>query len=132
MGIVLKFSEVYFGNAGAKVFDVVLNNDHSIVSDLDIYAMVGKGVAYAEVIPFSISEGMLRVQQEDSAFEGSLRVDFIKGSRDNPNSTPSSYLRERSTTSPLSSRSRQKTTTKLLKSLNGSATFARIRRIPTI
>jgi len=82
--IVLKFSEVYFGNAGAKVFDVVLNNDHSIVSDLDIYAMVGKGVAYDEVIPFSISEGMLRVQQEDSAFEGSLRVDFIKGSRDNP------------------------------------------------
>lgn len=59
---VLKFSEVYFSNAGAKVFDVVLNNDHSIVSDLDIYAMVGKGVAYDEVIPFSITDGMLRVQ----------------------------------------------------------------------
>ena len=69
---VLKFSEVYFGNAGAKVFDVVLNNDHSIVSDLDIYAMVGKGVAYDEVIPFSISEGMLRVQVSfyDESYDG--------------------------------------------------------------
>jgi len=82
--IVLKFSEVYFNAAGQKVFDVVLNNDHSIVSDLDIFAMVGHGVAYDEVVPFSISDGMLRVQGEDSAFEGSLRVDFIKGSRDNP------------------------------------------------
>jgi hypothetical protein len=82
--IVLKFSEVYFNAAGQKVFDVVLNNDHSIVSDLDIYAMVGHGVAYDEVVPFSINDGMLRVQGEDSAFDGTLRVDFIKGSRDNP------------------------------------------------
>ena len=44
------------------MFDVVLNNDHSIVSDLDIFAMVGHGVAYDEVVPFSISDGMLRVQ----------------------------------------------------------------------
>jgi len=46
--------------------------------------MVGHGVAYDEVIPFTIADGMLKVQGEDSAFEGSLRVDFIKGSRDNP------------------------------------------------
>ena len=82
--IVLIFSEVYFNAARQKIFDVVLNNDHSIVSDLDIYAMVGHGVAYDEVIPFTIADGMLKVQGEDSAFEGSLRVDFIKGSRDNP------------------------------------------------
>ena len=59
---VLKFSEVYFNSAMQKVFDVVLNNDHSIVSDLDIFAMVGHGVAHDEIIPFSISDGMLRVQ----------------------------------------------------------------------
>ena len=59
---VLKFSEVYFNAPGQKVFDVVLNNDHSIVSDLDIYSMVGHGVAHDEVIPFTISDGMLKVQ----------------------------------------------------------------------
>ena len=63
---VLKFSEVYFNAAGQKVFDVVLNNDHSIVSDLDIYAMVGHGVAYDEVIPFTIADGMLKVQVRSS------------------------------------------------------------------
>jgi len=82
--IVLKFSEVYFNAPGQKVFDVVLNNDHSIVSDLDIYSNVGHGVAHDEMIPFTIADGMLKVQGEETNFEGSLRVDFIKGSRDNP------------------------------------------------
>ena len=59
---VLKFSEVYFNAPGQKVFDVVLNNDHSIVSDLDIYSRVGHGVAHDEVIPFTIGDGMLKVQ----------------------------------------------------------------------
>ena len=59
---VLKFSEVYFNAPGQKVFDVVLNNDHSIVSDLDIYSNVGHGVAHDEMIPFTIADGMLKVQ----------------------------------------------------------------------
>jgi len=82
--LVLKFSEVYFNAPSQKVFDVVLNVDHSVVSDLDIYAMVGHGVAYDEIVPFTIQDGTLRVQGEDSPFDGILRVDFIKGSRDNP------------------------------------------------
>ena len=59
---VLKFSEVYFNAIGQKVFDVTLNNDHSIVSDLDIYSHVGHGAAYDEVIPFTIADNVLRVQ----------------------------------------------------------------------
>lgn len=82
--LVLKFSEVYFNAIGQKVFDVTLNNDHSIVSDLDIYSHVGHGAAYDEVIPFTIADNVLRVQDEDSRFDGSLRVEFIKGNRDNP------------------------------------------------
>ena len=53
---------MYFNAIGQKVFDVTLNNDHSIVSDLDIYSHVGHGAAYDEVIPFTIADNVLRVQ----------------------------------------------------------------------
>lgn len=55
--LVLKFSEVYFNAPDQKVFDVVLNGDHTIVSDLDIFEKVGRGVAHDEHIPFKISKG---------------------------------------------------------------------------
>lgn len=52
--LVLKFSEVYFNEPNQKVFDVVLNKEHVIVSDLDLFAKVGRGVAYDEVVPFVV------------------------------------------------------------------------------
>lgn len=55
--LVLKFCEVYFNAPDQKVFDVVLNGDHTIVTDLDIFEKVGKGVAHDEYIPFKISKG---------------------------------------------------------------------------
>lgn len=55
--LVLKFCEVYFNSPDQKVFDVVLNNEHTIISDLDIFDKVGKGVAYDEYIPFRVSRG---------------------------------------------------------------------------
>lgn len=55
--LVLKFCEVYFNAPDQKVFDVVLNGDHTIVSDLDIFERVGRGVAHDEYIPFKISKG---------------------------------------------------------------------------
>lgn len=59
--LVLKFSEVYFNGPNQKVFDVVLNGDHTIVSDLDIFEKVGRGVAHDEYIPFKISKGCVYV-----------------------------------------------------------------------
>lgn len=56
--LVLKFCEVYFNAPDQKVFDVVLNGDHTIISDLDIFEKVGRGVAYDEYIPFKISKGI--------------------------------------------------------------------------
>lgn len=55
--LVLKFCEVYFNAPDQKVFDVVLNGDHTIVSDLDIFDKVGKGMAYDEYVPFTIQKG---------------------------------------------------------------------------
>lgn len=83
--LVLKFCEVYFNAPNLKVFDVILNGDHTVVSDLDIYALVGKGAAHDEYIYFSISGGKLYFREEESEIRnGKIRVEFIKGYRDNP------------------------------------------------
>lgn len=83
--MVLKFCEVYFNAPDQKVFDVVLNGDHTIVSDLDIFDKVGRGIAHDEYIPFSISKGRLIVNGEESEIRGGkVRVEFIKGYKDNP------------------------------------------------
>jgi hypothetical protein len=83
--LVLKFCEVYFNSANSKVFDVVLNADHQILSDLDIFGSVGKGAAHDENIYFSISRNRLYFKEEESEIRGGkVRVEFIKGYRDNP------------------------------------------------
>lgn len=83
--LVLKFSEVYFNSPNMKVFDVVLNGDHTIVADLDIYDKVGRGVAHDEYVPYSIKNGKLYYNEEESDIRGGkIKVEFIKGYRDNP------------------------------------------------
>ncbi|KAJ3643578.1 hypothetical protein Zmor_026279 [Zophobas morio] len=83
--LVLKFSEVYFNAPNQKVFDVVLNGDHTIIPELDIFDKVGRGVAHDEYIPFKISKGRLYVNSEESDIRGAkIRVEFIKGYKDNP------------------------------------------------
>ena len=41
--LVLKMSEVYFNAPNMKVFDVVLNGDLTVSSDLDIFEKVRQG-----------------------------------------------------------------------------------------
>ncbi|GJQ83350.1 hypothetical protein Trydic_g18135 [Trypoxylus dichotomus] len=83
--LVLKFCEVYFNAPDQKVFDVVLNGDHTIVSDLDIFDKVGRGVAHDEYVPFRIARGKLYYNGEESDIHGNkIRVEFIKGYKDNP------------------------------------------------
>lgn len=104
--LVLKFCEVYFNSANKKVtlffvtyllhayvlqtlivdfffnfqvFDIVLNGDHTIVSDLDIFERVGRGVAHDEYIPFSVLNDKLYVNGAESDIQGGMiRVEFIK------------------------------------------------------
>uniref|UniRef100_T1GXZ9 Malectin domain-containing protein n=1 Tax=Megaselia scalaris TaxID=36166 RepID=T1GXZ9_MEGSC len=82
----LKFCEVYFNEERKKVFDVVLNSEHTILTDLDIFATVGKGNAHDEYIKFSISDGKLFWKDEESeVFDGKIRLDFMKQNNfDNP------------------------------------------------
>lgn len=68
-----------------QVFDIVLNGDIVIVPELDIFDKVGRGVGHDEYIPFTISRGRLFCNEEESDIRGGkIRVEFIKGFRDNP------------------------------------------------
>lgn len=81
----LKFCEVYFNEPKKKVFDVILNSEHTVLTDLDIFANVGKGSAHDEYIQFSVSDGKLFWNGEESeVFDGKARLDFMKGNYDNP------------------------------------------------
>ena len=69
-----------------KVFDVVLNGDLTVTSDLDIFEKVGRGVAYDEYVEFSVENNKIIYQGEESEISaaGKIRVEFIKSYRDNP------------------------------------------------
>lgn len=82
--LVLKFCEVYFTAPNLKVFDVQLNNALTVISNLDIYEKVGRGAAHDEYIPFTISKRKLIVGDSEVDFTGTLRLDFVKGQKDNP------------------------------------------------
>ena len=68
-----------------KVFDVVLNGDLTVTSDLDIFEKVGRGVAHDEYVEFSVENNKIIYQGEESEISaGKIRVEFIKSYRDNP------------------------------------------------
>ena len=82
--LVMKFSEVYFTASRQKVFNVVLNDHHLIVRELDIFERVGLGRAHDEIIPFTIRNGKLVVINEASTFNDVLKITFVKTHYDNP------------------------------------------------
>ncbi|TMW50691.1 hypothetical protein DOY81_004215 [Sarcophaga bullata] len=83
--LVLKFCEVYFNEPNMKIFDVVLNRKHEVVSNLDIFAQVGRGTAHDEYVYFTVSNGKLYYKGDASDVRNNMvRLEFIKGSYDNP------------------------------------------------
>ena len=61
-----------------QVFDVVLNHQHTVLPNLDIFARVGKAAAHDELVPFSVEKGQLMVGEESSDFDGTLNIEFAK------------------------------------------------------
>ena len=62
-----------------QVFDVVLNGDLTIASDLDVFERVGRGVAHDEYIEFDVKDGKILYEGEESEISaGKIRVEFIK------------------------------------------------------
>ena len=60
-----------------QVFDVVLNGV-PVISDLDIFARVGKAVAHDEVVPLTVEGDQLSVWDSVIEFDGSLSIQFAK------------------------------------------------------
>lgn len=82
--LVLKFSEVWFTEPNKKVFNIRLNQQHTVITNLDIFGAVGIGAAHDEIIPFSIKNNVLTTIKERSKFDGVLAVEFVKLYLDNP------------------------------------------------
>ena len=57
----------------------MLNGEHNVVSELDIFNRVGRGAAHDEIIPFTIRGGKLRVNGETSQIDGNkISIEFLK------------------------------------------------------
>ena len=62
-----------------QVFDVVLNGDLTIASDLDIFDRVGRGIAHDEYIEFEVRDQKILYEGDESELtRGQMRVEFIK------------------------------------------------------
>ncbi|KAK8723075.1 hypothetical protein OTU49_011826 [Cherax quadricarinatus] len=62
-----------------------MNNDITVVPALDIFGRVGRGVAHDEYVPFTILSNTLIVGGQESPLRSSkVKVDFVKGYKDNP------------------------------------------------
>jgi len=58
--VTLKFAEIYWNAAGKRVFDVKIEGKE-VVSNLDLFAQVGKNRVYDVSIPVSITDGILSI-----------------------------------------------------------------------
>ena len=59
--LTLKFAETYWSAAGKRLFDVTVGGTTRI-SNLDVFARVGKNAAYDVVLPVSVTNGTLSVK----------------------------------------------------------------------
>jgi hypothetical protein len=53
-------------------------NQHVVIDHLDIFASSGFGIAHDELVPFSIRNRKLLVNDESFSFDGVLHVEFVK------------------------------------------------------
>ena len=57
----------------------MINGEHTVVENLDIFSRVGRGSAHDEYVPFNIKGNKLTVASETSKIIGSkMAVEFIK------------------------------------------------------
>ena len=64
--VTLKFAETYWTAAGKRVFSVAMNGQ-TVISNLDIFAKVGKNAAYDVVVPVSVTNGTLNISLHQAA-----------------------------------------------------------------
>lgn len=58
--VTLKFAETYFSASGQRIFSVTINGQ-TVISNLDIYATVGKNTAYDVTVPVNVANGAINI-----------------------------------------------------------------------
>jgi hypothetical protein len=58
--VTLKFAEIYWSNTGRRIFNVKIGGKQ-VISNLDIFAKVGKNQAYDVAIPVTVTNGILKI-----------------------------------------------------------------------
>src|SRR5208283_4764580 len=58
--VTLKFAEIYWNATGQRIFNVSMQGT-PVISNLDIYAKVGKNAAYDVTKPVSVTNGTLNI-----------------------------------------------------------------------
>ncbi len=58
--VTLKFAEIYWNAPGQRVFNVSMQGTQ-VISNLDIYSLVGKDAAYDVTLPATVTNGILNV-----------------------------------------------------------------------
>lgn len=63
----------------------MLDDEHAVLDELDIFSKVGRMTAHDEYIPFQVKNGRLVVKGRSSSYSGKLTVTFQRlDHRDNP------------------------------------------------
>ena len=58
--VTLKFAEIYFSSAGMRAFDVLIEGA-IVVSNLDVFAQVGRNTAHDVTVSVGVTDGMLNI-----------------------------------------------------------------------
>ena len=59
--VTLKFAEIYHNDDGRRIFDVEMEGNEAI-SNLDVFARVGKYAAYDVTVPVDVEDGILNIE----------------------------------------------------------------------
>jgi hypothetical protein len=75
--VTLKFAEGYFSAAGQRVFSVTANGA-TVISNLDLYAKVGKNAAYDVTFPVNVTNGTVNLQFAATVNNAEVRAILIQ------------------------------------------------------
>ena len=86
--VTLKFAEIYWTAAGKRIFNVSMQGTQ-VISKLDIYAQVGKNVAYDLSFPVSVTNGTLNIAFTTVADNAKVSaIEITSGNALAPDTTP--------------------------------------------
>ncbi|MCX6688738.1 MAG: PKD domain-containing protein [Methanoregula sp.] len=74
--VMLKFAEIYWDGSNQRIFNVNIEGTQ-VMSNVDLYALVGKNAAYDRTFPVTVSDGLLNINFQtltDNAKISSIEV----------------------------------------------------------